>query len=423
MTFVFTLLATFAMSAEQSLTEGKHLFILSGQSNMRNPLPTAFEAAVGKAFGADKVIVVTMAHPSQPIRRWYQKWELPAGMEEEPLRKGQKPVPNGNIYDRLITSVKNKIAGRSIASVTYIWMQGEADASKGWGEVYEESFYGVIDQIKADLEIGQVNYVIGRINDYWTTARGVEHGDLIREIQKKIGEAHDHGDWVNTDDLNTGINPWGIYMFCDGHFPPSAYSVLGERFARKACLLIDPSLTFNDDLFVAKHFDRTEEITGHSATGCQVSGSKPDRGALDLLTDGKFAKPHPGDGAWLAFSTGGDEMTGLILDLGESVTTDQVGLSLLYHPEAGAPFPKKMTMEASLDAKNWQSLNRRDFRFTYGRALGKESRVDPEPQSMLALAPGPRNRGVPLKMRYLRIRIEAPRVFIDEIIVDPVAGK
>jgi len=47
---------------------GRHLFILSGQSNMRSPLPDTFEAVVSKVFGKDHVTVATFSVPSQPIR-------------------------------------------------------------------------------------------------------------------------------------------------------------------------------------------------------------------------------------------------------------------------------------------------------------------------------------------------------------------
>lgn len=416
------LLTTTIASAEKSAPGGQHLFILSGQSNMRKPLPTAFRSAVQKVFGEDKVIVVTLAHPSQPIRRWYKKWKLPAGHVEAPPKKGNKPVPNGGIYDALMKSVNKATKDKQIATVTYIWMQGEADAGKGWGEVYEESFYGVLDQIKADLKVKQVNYVLGRINDYWTAARGSVHGEMIRDLQKKIGEAHDHGGWVNTDDLNTGVNPWGIYQFTDGHFPPPAYAVLGERFARKACLLIDPDLKLSDDIFTARHFDSPGDIKSHAAIGAAVSGSNPVKGKLSTLTDGKFAQAAPDDSHWLEFNAAEGEVTELTLDLGKLRQVDQLGLSLLYHPEAGVPMPKGMTMETSADTENWQRLNRKNFSFREERAGAKGTQGKRKPQSLIALAPGSIAKGKPVELRYLRIRIKAPKVYVDEIIAQPTAG-
>ena len=78
--------------------DGKHLFILSGQSNMRRPLPESFEQAVSQVLGADSVIVVTHAHPSQPIRRWYRNWVPPEG-------QGPDEQENGTLHDALLSKV------------------------------------------------------------------------------------------------------------------------------------------------------------------------------------------------------------------------------------------------------------------------------------------------------------------------------
>lgn len=397
--------------------DGSHLFILSGQSNMRDPLPGSFQQVVAQTFGADKVIVVSHAHPSQSIRRWYKKWSLPAGLVED-VKPGQNPPPNGNIYDELMTRVNKAIQGRPIATVTYIWMQGEADAENGWGEVYEESFYGVLDQLKADLKTDKVNYVLGRINDYWLPSNGVRHGDIVRGIQQKIGDAHSHGDWVDTDDFNRGLNPWNVYQICDGHFPTPAYRVLGERFARKACLLIDPKLKLGDEIFRSGFFDTSDDIASHGAIGDTVRGGKPSKGSLAALSDGKFGSADPGENRWLTFEPGEEGTTELILDLGENTAINHLGINLLFHPGAKAFYPTGMTFATSEDGQVFTQVGR-DIRFTYGR---NKSPDNVAPQSLLALAPGPLVKGVPIQARFFRIRITAPKVMIDEIIVNPVAA-
>ena len=51
--------------------EGKHLFILSGQSNMAGMDPKlSFIPAVEEKFGKENVIVVKDAHGGRPIRDW-----------------------------------------------------------------------------------------------------------------------------------------------------------------------------------------------------------------------------------------------------------------------------------------------------------------------------------------------------------------
>ena len=58
--------------------EGKHLFILSGQSNMAGLDPNAsFTPAVENAFGKDKVTVVRNAQSGAPIRSWVRDYEFP----------------------------------------------------------------------------------------------------------------------------------------------------------------------------------------------------------------------------------------------------------------------------------------------------------------------------------------------------------
>ncbi|MCE2960489.1 MAG: hypothetical protein ACK46A_14715 [Akkermansiaceae bacterium] len=54
--------------------EGQHLFVLSGQSNMTPSLSASFAESVEKVFGKDKVIVVRVGWPSQPIKMWYKAW-------------------------------------------------------------------------------------------------------------------------------------------------------------------------------------------------------------------------------------------------------------------------------------------------------------------------------------------------------------
>ena len=58
--------------------DAKHLFILSGQSNMQGHRPDeAFTPAVEKALGKSKVIIVQDALGGQPIHRWWKEWKDP----------------------------------------------------------------------------------------------------------------------------------------------------------------------------------------------------------------------------------------------------------------------------------------------------------------------------------------------------------
>jgi len=397
--------------------EGRHLFILSGQSNMRNPLPQAFQHCVEQVFGEDRVIVVTVARPSQPIKQWYKDWTPPPGMVDE------NPETNGQFYDQLLASVQRAIRNRQIDTVTYIWMQGEADAGTAWGSVYEQSFLGVLDQFKRDLEIDQINFVVGRINDYWLDPERHPDGELIREIQQSLGEDHDHGRWINTDDLNRGVNPWGGYSYDDGHFPPPGYRVMGQRFAEQACRLIDPDRELDPAIFQEHFFDEASDVTRHAAIGKKVQAppAAPDHAGGDaglaVLLDGKFAPADHTDPGWIGFAPSETPLV-FIIDLGQATPIQAVGLNTLLSSPANAEFPDRISFSFSDDGETYtQPTNRyNNVSFTDRHLLGRMRHAGIEPQPLLIL-----NDQENRPSRYLKIQIETGDqwLFIDEIIINP----
>lgn len=399
------------VEARETTVNGHHLFILSGQSNMRKPLPTSFQECVEGVFGADQVIVVTGGWPSQPIKRWYKNWTPPAGTEPD------EDTEYGKLYDQLMNRVTRAIEGKGLESVTFVWMQGEADAGSGWGAVYEKSFLGVLEQLEADLGVGQVRFVIGRINDYWLPEHGSVDGEVVRAAQQKLGEDAAHGDWVDTDGLNTGLNPWGVYEVDGGHFPPSGYRVLGQRFARKACQLVDPGIELDEDLFKERFFHTTADIKSHRAISAKVSGTAPRESGttgLGILTDGKFGGAEVDD-AWLDFGPDQERLEFLV-DLGESGDLSAVAVNFLIRPESGAKFPTKLTMSASEDGENFKQVHGKGISFGYKahhRAKWLEA-IESEPLLVL-------HETNEVKGRYLKIEVETggSRVLIDEIVVNP----
>ena len=204
----------------------KHLFILSGQSNMAGLNPDiSFMPTVEAAFGKDNVIVVKDAAGGQPIRRWYKKWKSV---------KGDVPEANGALYDRLMGKVNAAIEGKHIKSVTFLWMQGERDAKGGEGDVYEASMKGLIYQLRTDMGRKDMNFVIGRLSDHlmknpgWVT---------VRKAQVAVAQTDSRGEWVDTDDLNNKKDKEGN-LRDDLHYSQPGYKTLGERFAKKAIELI-----------------------------------------------------------------------------------------------------------------------------------------------------------------------------------------
>lgn len=193
--------------------EGKHLFILSGQSNMQGHRPEeAFTPVVELEFGKENVIVVQDAQGGQPIQRWYKDWKSP---------DGEAPKSTGDLYDRLMAKVKPAIEGKEIATVTFFWMQGEKDARMKWGDVYEDSLRGLHKQL----------------SDY----AGKEYPDWekIREIQVKVADSDPTFAWVDTDDLNDGKNRGGKDISNDLHFSGEGYKTFGKRMAEAAIGMIE----------------------------------------------------------------------------------------------------------------------------------------------------------------------------------------
>jgi len=209
----------------------KHLFILSGQSNMVGMDPAvSFSPAVKRAFGKENVIVVKKASSGQSIRSWAK-----SNHEDPPPTRGRVPKVRGELYDPLIKKVKESIEGKNLKTVTLVWMQGESDLNNTAYEAYLNELLG---QLEKDLEFKVINIVIGRISDSGLDNPKRLEGRLnIRKVQKEFAEAHCQGAWVNTDDLND--------RFVDGqkvndlHYTKEGYRILGERFAQKAISLIE----------------------------------------------------------------------------------------------------------------------------------------------------------------------------------------
>lgn len=202
--------------------KGKHLFILSGQSNMAGLKPEiSFTPTVEAKFGADNVVVIKDAQGGQPIRRWYKKWK-PA--------KGDAPPKTGDLYDRLIAKVKKMTKDEQIQTVTFVWMQGERDARESHGEVYAGSFKGLVAQLADDLKRNDINFVIGRISDFDMSNAKYPHWTKVRDAQVAVAKEDPRGAWVDTDELNGAKN--GL------HYTAAGYKELGRLFASKAIELI-----------------------------------------------------------------------------------------------------------------------------------------------------------------------------------------
>ena len=207
-----------------------HLFILSGQSNMVGLDPeVSFRPALESALGKEHVFIVKDAKGGEPIRRWYKKWKAADGV---------MPEANGDLYEQLMVKVDEKLKERDYQTVTFLWMQGERDAREQHGEVYGASLRGLIEQLRVDLGRKTIQVIIGRLSDFDMDNQKYPHWTMIRDVQVEVAESCANCAWINTDDLNEGLNKAGKTINDDLHYSVAGYRTLGQRFAERAIQLI-----------------------------------------------------------------------------------------------------------------------------------------------------------------------------------------
>jgi hypothetical protein len=217
-------------SATKGAEDGKHLFILSGQSNMVGLKPDiSFTPTVTEAFGKSAVIVVKDAHSGQSIRSWCK-----SNHEYPPPTVGRVPKVRGNLYHPLMKKVNAAIKGEKIQTVTFVWMQGESDLRN---TAYDAYLKELLQQLQEDLEFEDINVVIGRISDCGLDRKKrLEGKKYIRRTQVEFAESYPRGAWVDTDDLND--RKQGDRIVDDLHYTAEGYRILGQRFAGQAIGLV-----------------------------------------------------------------------------------------------------------------------------------------------------------------------------------------
>jgi hypothetical protein len=208
-----------------------HLFILSGQSNMTGNLVKGFSAKVEDAFGKDNVTVAMSMKSGRGIRYWCSDYRFP----DHHKPSEQEKADHGSLYKPLLDAVKLAAGDKTFATVTFIWMQGESDAAKGYSEAYAESFMKLFNRLKNDLKSDDMKFVIGRLSDFDMKNQKSPHWTKMREVQVKLAEDHDEGEWIDTDDfIDEDPNASGNL-----HYGMDASEKLGERFASKAIEMIE----------------------------------------------------------------------------------------------------------------------------------------------------------------------------------------
>ncbi len=203
-----------------SSAEAAKLFILSGQSNMARWDPEdTFRPTLEECFSGEEILIAKFALGGQSIVMWYDS-EKP-----EKLRLGP-------LFDALVEQVQLASQNKIIDTVSFIWMQGEQDATKKRVKTYETNLTGIVSALQK--KVGKkVNVVLGRISD----ARNDKYWKKIRSIQMNFSYDGKLVPWVNTDDLNGQED--------DLHFTPGGYLELGRRFARTAAEQLNEAFIFN----------------------------------------------------------------------------------------------------------------------------------------------------------------------------------
>jgi hypothetical protein len=65
---------------------------------------------------------------------------------------------------------------------------------------------------------------------------------LVREAQVEVAEGHPFATWIDTDDLNDGVNRRGAPITNDLHYSAAGYRIFGKRMADAAVKLIQRSI-------------------------------------------------------------------------------------------------------------------------------------------------------------------------------------
>ena len=154
--------------------------------------------------------------------------------------QGKEPKRRGDLYDRLMKAVGEATKEREIESVTFLWMQGEAEASQNQVPAYEAALERVLKQLAGDLKRNDIALVLGRLSDYSLDSGKHPQWQQMRDLQVKFAEAKPNRAWVNTDDLNDKVNKKTGEVKNDVHYTPEGYRIFGERMADKAIQLTKP---------------------------------------------------------------------------------------------------------------------------------------------------------------------------------------
>lgn len=173
-------------------------------------------------FGRD----IAAANPDENIG--LIKYAVGATSLWEDWKAGATAATSGPQYLGLLQAVENALAslgtGETPEIAGIVWMQGESDAIEGHGAQYGANLTNFIKQLRADLELPDLEFAIGQIHHNWP-------GDPldVMQAQAEVCAADPLTRLVYTDDLSTYSR----------HYDTAGQMELGSRFA--AALAPEPT--------------------------------------------------------------------------------------------------------------------------------------------------------------------------------------
>ena len=115
------------LASSLAMAEERHLFILSGQSNMQGlKEKTSVLPELKRLLPGADIQHVKYARGGQPIRKWVKTWDLIARKH----KLTQQFNDPSEFYDIVLKQAKAKIAEGPFDSITFLWMQGEREIGR-----------------------------------------------------------------------------------------------------------------------------------------------------------------------------------------------------------------------------------------------------------------------------------------------------
>lgn len=147
-------------------------------------------------------------------------------------------IPHGPQYNQLLALVE--VALQDLEQQGYIpvlegmiWMQGESDAkTEDYALAYQENLELLISDLREDLGVPQLPFVIGRIHDQLPIWK-YPFADTVRAAQVAVADETPSTRMISTDGL--GIKSDSV------HFDGPGQIVLGEEFAQEIIDIGDPA--------------------------------------------------------------------------------------------------------------------------------------------------------------------------------------